>query len=286
MLPYSFILTMKNQLNNTWLIKSCTINCWMLLSLFVNITADAQPVADPQDHAARTFMTALFNRDYKQAWTLIDPEVQKKIMLETLVQSAKMTDSLARGLGFGQELLEFMRGFRTYQNGQTIWVYTYKFKADVTKGMMPSAVLDIAFKDQQSTLIYGFAPKFYNLPRSTSTYISTSSGEEITLEKEQKWLIEGKTVKVNEVALVLDNSNALFAIKVWDEEAHGITQQRAKEKAIPIIKYAIANGYLPKAERGASQAKRKLSEGIGVAFIQPGTNGGFRVIVAPADYKN
>lgn len=277
---------MKKQLNNTWLIKSSTINCWILLSFFLNITADAQPVADPQDHAARTFMTALFNRDYNQAWTLIDPEVQKNITLENLAQSAKMTDSLARGLGFGQELLEFMRGFRTYQNGQTLWVYTYKFRGDVSKGMLPSAMIDIAFKDRQTTLIYGFAPKFSARSQPTSAYISTSSGEEITLEKEQTWLIEGKTVKVNELALVLDNSNALFAIKVWDEEAHGITKQRAKEKAIPIIKYAIANGYLPKAERGASQAKRKLSEGIGVAFIQPGTNGGFRVIVAPADYKN
>ena len=179
-----------------------------------------------------------------------------------------------------------MKGIRTFQTGQTIWVYTYKFKGDVTKGMMPSAVLDIAFKDRQTTLICGFAPKFYAHSQPTSTRVSTSSGEEVLLEKEQKWVVDGQTVNVNELALVLDNSTALFAIKVWDEEAHGITQQRAKEKAIPIIKYAFANGYLPKAESGASQAKRKLLDGIGVAFIQPGTNGGYRIIIAPADYKN
>lgn len=274
---------MKKQFTSKWLLKIGLLEGWILASLFLHVTAGAQPIADPQDHAARAFMTALFNKDYQQAWTLIDPEIQKNITLENLVQSAKATDTLTKA--FGRDLLEFMRGFRTLQTGQSIWVYTYKFRGDVTKGMMPSVVIDIVFKDKQTTLIYGFAPKFYTHSQSTSTRVSTSSGEEIALEKEQKWLIEGKTVNVNELALVLDNSNALFAIKVWDEEAHGITQQRAREKAIPIVKYALANGYLPKAERGASQAKRTLSEGIGVAFIQPGTNGGYRIIIPPADYK-
>ena len=274
---------MKTRRKSDWLLKSCTINCWLLLSLFLPVTADAQPIADPQDHAARTFMNALFDKDYQRAWNLIDPEIQKNTTLENLVQSAKVTDTLTKE--FGRDLLEFMRGFRTLQTGQTFWVYTYKFKGDVTKGMMPSAVLDIVFRDKQTTSIYGFTPKLYARSQPTSTHVSTSSGEEISLESEQKWLIEGKTVNVDELALVLDNSTALFVIKVWDEEAYGITQQRARKKVIPIVKYAIANGYLPKAERGASQAKRKLSEGIGVAFIQPGTRGGYRIIIAPADYK-
>ena len=275
---------MKKQHSTRWLIKSGLINCWIPLSLFLHVTADAQPTADPQDHAARAFMKSLFDKDYNQAWKRMDPEVQKNTTVENLAQVAKATDSLAKG--FGRDLLEFMRGFRTFQTGQSIWVYTYKFKGDVTKGMMPSAVLDIAFKDRQTTLVYGFAPKFYALSQPTSTRVSTSSGEEITLENEQKWLIEGKPVNVNELALVLDTSTALFAIKVWDEEAKGISQQRAREKAIPIVKYALANGYLPKAEQGASRANRKLMEGIGVAFIQPGTRGGYRIIIAPADYKN
>lgn len=279
---------MKKQLKNRWLIKSGIINCSILLSLFLPVKTDAQPIVDPQDQAARTFMTAIFSGDYKQAWDLFEPEVKKDTPLEKFSQIAKKIDSVAKGLGFGQELMEFMRGFRTYQTGQTIWVYTYKFKADVSKGMLPSAMIDIAFKARQTTLIYGIAPKFPSLSRvqPTSSYISTSSGKEMTLENEQKWLIKGETVHVNELALVLDNTNALFAIKVWDEEATGITQQRAKEKAIPIVKYAIANGYLPKAEQGASRAKRKLLEGIGVAFIQPGTHWGYRIIITPADYKN
>ncbi|MVM28460.1 hypothetical protein GO755_00345 [Spirosoma sp. HMF4905] len=278
---------MKTQHKRSCLIKSVTIYRWILLLFFLNVTANAQPKADPQDQVARTFIAAVFNGDYKQAWDLFDPEAQKATPLEQFSQVAKKIDSVAKGLGFGQEIMEFMRGFRTYQTGQTIWVYTYKFKADVSKGMMPSAMIDIAFKDKQTTLVYGIIPKFPALSQSrpTSNYISTYSGKEITLENEQKWQIEGKAVNVNELALVLDNTNALFAIKVWDEEAKGITQQRAKEKAIPIVKYAIANGYLPKAEQGASQAKRKLSEGIGVAFIQPGTQGGYRIIIAPAEYK-
>ena len=275
---------MKTQHKHSWLISSGILNCWLLLSLFLPLTAGAQPIADPQDHAARTFVKALFDKDYNQAWKLMDPEAQKNTTLENLAQVAKATDSLAKG--FGRDLLEFMRGFRTYQTGQTIWVCTYKFRSDVSKGMMPSAVLDIAFKDSHTTLIYGFAPKFYARSQPPSTRVSTSSGEEIALEAEQDWLVAGKTIHVNELALVLDNATALFAIKVWDEEAKGITQQRAKEKAVPIVKYAIANGYVPKAEQGASRANRKLTEGIGVAFIQPGTRRGYRIIVAPADYKN
>ena len=278
---------MKNRLKNRWLTKSGIINCWILLPLFLTGSAQGQPAppaqAAQQDQAARTFMTALLEKEYSQAWNLLDPEVQKKVTVETLKTAAKSVDELA--LQFGKELIPFIWGYGTAQNGQSVLIYTYKFKGDVTKGMMPSAVLDIAFKDTQTTLIGGFAPKFYTRSEPTSTRVSTSSGEEVSLENEQKWLIEGKTVNVNELALVLDNTTALFAIKVWDEEAKGITQQRAREKAIPIVKYALANGYLPKAERGASQAKRKLSEGIGVAFIQPGTRGGFRVIIPPADYK-
>ncbi|AUD00789.1 hypothetical protein [Spirosoma pollinicola] len=278
---------MKKQCKPRWLIKSGII-CWILVPLFLSVTADAQPIADPQDHVARSFIAAVFNGNYKQAWDLFDPEAQKATPLEQFSPIARKIDSVAKGFGFGQEIMEFMRGFRTYQTGQSIWVYTYKFKGDVSKGMLPSALIDVAFKDRQTTLVYGIVPKFPALSQSqpTSNYISTSSGKEITLEKEQQWLVDNKTINVNELALILDNTTALFAIKVWDEEAKGITQQRAKEKAIPIVKYAIANGYLPKAEAGASQAKRKLSEGIGVAFIQPGTHGGYRIIIAPADIKN
>lgn len=277
---------MKKQVKHRRLLTSGIIS-WILLPFFLNVTADAQPQADPQDHVARTFITAVFNGDYKHAWNLFDLEAQKATPLEQFSQIAKKIDSVAKGLGFGQELLEFMRGFRTYQNGQTIWVYTYKFKGDVSKGMLPSAMIDIAFKDRQTTLVYGIIPKFPALSQSrpTSNYISTSSGEEVSLEKEQKWLIEDKAINVNELALVLDKTTAQFAIKVWDEDAKGISPQRAKEKAIPIVKYAIANGYLPKAEQGASRANRKLMEGIGVAFIQPGTHGGYRIIIAPAEYK-
>lgn len=228
-------------------------------------------------------MTALLEKEYSQAWNLLDPEIQKKVTVETLKTAAKPVDELA--LRFGKELIPFMWGYRTAQNGQSFLIYTYKFKSDVSKEIA-SALIDVVFRDAQAMAILGFLPKFSASPPANPNQVSTSSGEEVSLEKEQKWSIEGKTVNVNELALVLDNTTALFAIKVWDEEATEITQQRAREKAIPIVKYALANGYLPKEEWGANQAKRKLLEGIGVAFIQPGTHGGFRVIIPPADYKN
>lgn len=273
---------MKKRLTTKWLIKSGTINCWILLCLFLTLSAQGQPFQQ-QDQVARAFMTALFEKEYSQAWNLLDPEVQKKITVETLKTAAKPVDELA--LQFGKELIPFMCGYRTYQNGQSLLVYTYKFKSDVSKEIA-SALIDVIFRDAQATTIAVFLTKFSASSSPNPNQISTSSGQEVSLGKEQKWLIEGKTVNVNELALVLDNATALFAIKVWDEEAKGITQQRAKEKAIPIVKYALANGCLPKAELGASQAKRKLLEGIGVAFIQPGTHGGYRIIIAPADYKN
>jgi predicted RNA-binding protein with PIN domain len=259
---------------------SC-INYWVLLSLFLTVSAQGQP-SKQQEQIAHTFIGALFEKEYSQAWNLLEPEVQKKITVETLKTAAKPLDELA--LQFGKELIPFMYGYRTYQNGQSLFVHTYKFKTDVSKGIA-SALVDVVFRDAQATTVSAFLTKFSAVPSQNPNQISTSTGQEVTLEKEQQWLVEGKAVSVNELALILDNTTALFAIKVWDEEAKGITQQRAKEKAIPIVKYAIANGYLPKAELGASQAKRKLLEGIGVAFIQPGTHGGYRIIIAPADYK-
>lgn len=278
---------MKNRLKNRCLIKSGIIKCWILLCLFLTGSAQGQPAppaqAAQQDQAARTFMTALLEEEYSQAWNLLDPEIQKKVTVETLKTAAKPFDELA--LRFGKELIPFMWGYETSQNGQSVLIYTYKFRSDVSKGIA-SALINVVFRDAQAMAILGFLPKVSVSSPANPNQVSTSSGEEVSLEKEQQWLIEGKTVNVNELALVLENTAALFAIKVWDEEAKGITQQRAREKAIPIVKYALANGYLPKAERGASQAKRKLLEGIGVAFIQPGTQGGFRVIIPPADYKN
>lgn len=110
---------MKKQLTTGWLIEHGLISSSLLLSLFLPIPAVAQPVADPQDQAARMFMTAMFDKDNNQVWKLMDPEAQKNTTLENLAQVAKATDTLAKV--YGRELLEFLRGFRTFHTGQTIW---------------------------------------------------------------------------------------------------------------------------------------------------------------------
>lgn len=256
-----------------------SIALWLSLVLFLNTGVQAQ--ANLQDQAARAFMTALFDEDFSRAWGLLEPEVQKTTTLEAVKAAAKPTNELAAQ--YGKALEEFMRGPRTYQNGQTVFVYSYKFKSDVAKGM-PSALIDITFKNAQSTAIYGFMPRFSTRSQPGSARVSTSSGQEVSLGNEQEWTVDGKKVIVNELALVLDDNQALFIIKVMDEEARTLDQQTARSKAIPIVKYAVANGYRQKAESGASQAKRKLLENIGVAFIQPGTRAGFRVQITPDDY--
>ena len=60
-------LAMKTGRRTSWLLKIGALNCGLLLSLFLPITAGAQPIADPQDYAARAFMKSLFDKDYNQA---------------------------------------------------------------------------------------------------------------------------------------------------------------------------------------------------------------------------
>ncbi|UFH53926.1 hypothetical protein [Spirosoma sp. KNUC1025] len=256
-----------------------TVIC-LLLSFLSTTDVLAQPLSDPQDHAARSFITALLDKDYTHALSLLEPEGQKAMTVEEIQKVGKALEELVAQ--YGKEMLLFMKGFRTYQNGKTLSMYTYKFKSDVTKGIA-AVLIDVAFKNAQSVAIMGFLPKYAASPNSTQ--ISTSPGQEVSLEKEQEWLVGNKTIQVNEIALVLDDRLALFAIKVMDDSASTITEQQAKAKAIPIVKYAIAHGYLQKAEVGASQSKRQLLEAIGVAFIKPGTRGGYRVQILPGEYK-
>ena len=220
---------MKKCLTPQWLLKIGPIRGGILLILLLTTGAHGQPL-DPQDQAARRFLSALFEKQYSQAWQLLEPEVQQKITVATLETAAKPVDQLV--LQFGKELLPFMRGYRTYPNGQILLVYTYKFKSDVSKEMA-SALIDVVFRDAQATSIAVFLTKFSATPSPNPHQISTSSGQEVTLEKEQQWLIEGQRVQVNELALVLDQSSALFAIKVWDQEAKGITPATGPGKSDP-----------------------------------------------------
>lgn len=72
---------MKNSLKNSCLLKRGVINCWILLPFFLNVTADAQPVDDPQDHAARTFMKSLFDKDTTRPGNLWTPTLRRTLQL-------------------------------------------------------------------------------------------------------------------------------------------------------------------------------------------------------------
>lgn len=235
-----------------------------------------------QDKIAREFVASIFQEDYTNAWRLLSKETQKDYTSESFKVAVKSIRDLVPQLG--EEIESFMTGTRAYANGSSRVIYTYKFKSDVSKGV-PGVLIDVHFKDAQSESIMGIESKFSTAPKQNQ--ISTSTGVEESLEKEQEWIIGSRKIQINEVTLIQFSGDiVMLAIKVIDDIPDNITQQQAKEIALPIVKYAIEKGFLQKADKAASKSKRKLSENIGVAFIRPGTRGGYRVQINPGEYKN
>ncbi len=101
------------------------------------------------------------------------------------------------------------------------------------------------------------------------------------------WKVGGKNVDINSVILLPLKEGSILAVKVYDDsDTTTLTPEIAREKGIPILREAVAQGFMKKA-KDQLQGKTLLN-GAGIAFIRKDPHRGymqFKYGLAPEDYE-
>ena len=86
------------------------------------------------------------------------------------------------------------------------------------------------------------------------------------LDGEHTWEVEGKNVDINSIVLITFEPGSMLAIKVYDDDTTALDSLVSRRKAVPIIRKAIAEGWMEKAK--AELHGGTLLPDAGVAFIR------------------
>ncbi|GGE97443.1 hypothetical protein [Hymenobacter cavernae] len=115
----------------------------------------AEPrVARPsQVQVARQFLLALLQKQYKQAYQLLAPEVSAAVTLRQFEASAQPL--VEQGQRLGSSIALYKLGMRISDGPTTRYFYSFSFKSD-TLQPKPRVLLDVSFRDSTATRILNF----------------------------------------------------------------------------------------------------------------------------------
>jgi len=124
----------------------------LLVLLKPSFTA-AETVKPSQVQVARQFLLALLQRQYKQAYQLLTPEVSAAFTLQQFEAAAQPLIEQSQRHGRAFDLYKL--GMRISDGPVTRYFYSFSFKSD-TLQPKPSVLLDVSFRDSTATRVLSF----------------------------------------------------------------------------------------------------------------------------------
>ncbi|MEP6746622.1 MAG: hypothetical protein ABJB86_02790 [Bacteroidota bacterium] len=250
---------------------------FLLLAFWTNISF-GQLVDKKKLEIAKTFLHFVAKGQKDSSWQLFDkinvPDVTEEQFGKSVLQ-------------IENDLLVFdtfelsMSGVKSV-NGKQFDVYTFR-AISKTRNIVDDILIDISFFSS-SQLVGGIQPK--KLLKENAA--STAKGKETTIEKEFTAVIDNITYKITGINIVhFENKQGLLAIQVESALPSGANDAKvfANKEALKFAKYLVSKGYVEKATLKAKELDLKLLDDIGVSFLDPGTHGGYNVMVKAADLK-
>jgi hypothetical protein len=136
---------------------SWSLKLGCLLGLLILLQAGgAEPkevAKSSQIQIARQFLLSLLQKQYKQAYQLMAPEVTAAVTLQQFEAAARPL--VEQGQQFGSTIALYKLGMRLTDGPTTRYFYSFSFKSD-TLQLKPRVLLDISFRDSISTRILSF----------------------------------------------------------------------------------------------------------------------------------
>jgi hypothetical protein len=126
------------------------------LSLLVVLHAgftEPTPSKPSQIQVAQQFLIALLQRQYKQAYQLLAPEVSAAISLRQF--EAATQPLIEQSQRRGQAIALYKLGMRISDGPVTRYFYNFSFKSDTLQAK-PNVLLDVSFRDSTAMRVLSF----------------------------------------------------------------------------------------------------------------------------------
>jgi hypothetical protein len=170
----------------------------------------------------------------------------------------------------GGDFVEFFKGTRTFDDSSTAFYREYQM-ANAYNDRAPILLVQVFFADSLADKAMGIQVKSF-------------LGNDKQITGPEIWKVEGKDVDIHSVIVVDAPEGPMLAVRLFDEDTAVLDRERVGRVATPVIREAIARGYLDSVR--VTSGKEPQST-IGTVFIRKDANQGFihaRVAFRPEEY--
>lgn len=218
-----------------------------------------------QDYVSMKFIYSLLAGQTDTLKTLFAPDVREYVT-EELTERLRSQFNWLYGM-IGGDFQEFMTG-----GGDSAFFREFRL-ANESNDRSPLIVIQVVFPDTVKTELIGAQVKNF------------LAGNEKRLGEAQTWKIGEQNFDIHSVILARLDTISVLAIQFFDESEDTLSMESVKRIGVPIIKEAIARGYVDSAR--TMLAGGKLADRVGVVFIRKDKREGFghyRIGYAPEDF--
>jgi hypothetical protein len=235
----------------------------------VPVAARAPDSALSQSDAGRLLILGVLSRD---------PEAIKPYLVDSLRTEVtpEVIDALRSQISWlydmlGGDFREFMRGTRTFEDGARVYYREYQM-ANVSDNRAPILVVQVLFPDS-------------TVPQAVGLQVKSFLGSEKLISGAKTWKIEGREIDIHSMVLAENAEGKFLAILLHDPDTAALERERIGRIATPLIREAIARGYLDTAK--AANDGVEVQKTVGTVFMRRDPNAGFihaRVAFRPEEY--
>jgi hypothetical protein len=129
-----------------------------------------------QAYAAGLFLSAVLRADYQAAYSRLAPEVRQTISLSRF--EAQAWPIWKSGQRHGKAIELYKLGMRLEERGSTRMFYSFSFAADSSL-KMPSALLEVTFRDTAARAVLGFGLRTIATPTKKALPVPVSQKQRI-----------------------------------------------------------------------------------------------------------
>lgn len=222
-----------------------------------------------QSQAGRALILGVLSRKVEAVTPyLIDslrPDLTPEVMEGLRSQMGWLYDMI------GGDFDESMRGTRTFEDGAKVFYREYVMSSTADR-RAPLLVIQVLFPDSVQ-------------PRAVGLQVKSFLGGEKFISGAKVWKIDGREIEIHQMLLAENAEGKFLAIQIHDPDTAALDRDRIGRIATPLIREAIARGYLDSAK--AANAGVDVQKTVGVVFLRRDPNAGFvhaRVAFSPQEY--
>jgi hypothetical protein len=168
---------------------------------------------------------------------------------------------------------DFEEFFSGHGAGDSSFFREYRMSNESNK-RYPLILIHVVFPDSVTPVLIGAQVK------------SFLGGKEKRVTGDQTWNIEGRDLDLHSIIVAETGEGNLMAVQFYDEDTADISQETIARYGVPLIREALARGYLDSA-RTVLDPGQTLKDEIGVVFIRKDRRQGlthYKVGFRPEDY--